>query len=61
MMGKAAVIMSSMDKSLGRNFLDSKYTGKPMAPAKANPISCLFVRLRATLVFTLVKSLGTDT
>lgn len=61
MMGKAAVIMSSMDKSLGKNFLDSKYTGKPIAPAKAKPISCLFVRFRATLVFTLVKSLGTDT
>ena len=61
MMGKAAVIISSIERSLGRNFLDSKYTGKPMAPAKAKPISCLFVRLRATLVFTLVKSLGTDT
>ncbi len=61
MIGKATVIMSNIEKSLGRNFLDSKYTGNPIAPAKAKPISCLFVRFRAILVFTFVRSLGTDT
>ena len=38
-----------------------KYTGRPTAPAMLKKISCLLVRLKATLVLTFVKSFGTGT
>ena len=38
-----------------------KYVGTPIAAAVPKQISCLFVRLKMTLLFTFVKSLGTVT
>jgi len=38
-----------------------KNSGTPMIAPPPKQISCLLVRLNATLVFTLVKSLGTGT
>lgn len=45
--------------SLGKYFLAVKYIGMPTNPAIVKPINCLFVRLRATLVFILLRSFGT--
>ncbi len=42
-------------------FLSRKNGGKPRANAAAKKISCRLVRLKATFVFTFVKSLGTGT
>ncbi len=41
--------------------LSKKNSGKPRANAAAKKISCRLVRLKATFVFTFVKSLGTGT
>ena len=41
--------------------LEKKYTGTPTTPAMEKHISCLLVKLKATLVLTFVKSLGTGT
>ena len=38
-----------------------KNSGTPMSAPPPKQISCRLVRLKATLVFTLVKSLGTGT
>ena len=38
-----------------------KYTGRPTSPARLKQISWRFVRLKASLVLTLVKSFGTGT
>ena len=38
-----------------------KYAGSPIAPAILKKINCRFVRLKATFVFTFVRSLGTGT
>ncbi len=38
-----------------------KNSGMPMSAPPPKQISCRLVRLNATLVFTLVKSLGTGT
>ncbi len=38
-----------------------KNSGTPMSAPPPKQISCRLVRLNATLVFTLVKSLGTGT
>lgn len=37
-----------------------KNTGSPKRAASEKQISCLFVRLKKTLLLTLVRSLGTD-
>ena len=41
--------------------LSKKKIGRPINRPPPKQISCLFVRLKSTLVFTLVKSLGTLT
>lgn len=41
--------------------LSKKKSGNPIRRATEKHISCRFVRLRATFVLTLVKSLGTGT
>lgn len=41
--------------------LEKKYTGTPTTPAMEKHISCRLVKLKATLVLTFVKSLGTGT
>ena len=38
-----------------------KYVGTPITAAAPKHISCLFVRLKMTLLFTFVKSFGTET
>lgn len=40
-------------------FFRRKKDGTPMSAAREKQISCRFVRLKATLLFTLVRSLGT--
>ena len=44
-----------------RGSRSQKYTGIPMTRPMLKQISCRFVRLNMTLVFTLVKSFGTGT
>ena len=39
--------------------LSKKNDGTPMSAASPKQISCLFVRLNITLLFTFVRSLGT--
>lgn len=39
--------------------LSKKNDGTPMSAAIPKQISCLFVRLNITLLFTFVRSLGT--
>jgi hypothetical protein len=41
--------------------LSKKKSGKPIARAAAKQTICRFVKLRATFVFTFVRSLGTGT
>ena len=41
--------------------LSKKKSGKPTPKAPARQMSCRFVRLKATFVLTLDKSLGTGT
>ncbi len=42
------------------NLLSIKNDGTPMSAAILKHMSCLLVMLNITLLFTLVKSLGTD-
>lgn len=44
-----------------RGSFSKKNTGTATTAAALKQISCLFVRLNMTLVFTFVKSLGTGT
>ena len=60
-MGRVATIITMTATSLGTNFRTVRYTGKPTKPARVKPINCLLVRLKATFVFTLLKSLGIGT
>jgi len=42
-------------------FRSKKKSGAPMSAPQPKQMSCRFVRLNSTLLFTLVKSLGTLT
>lgn len=59
-MGSMTAIMPSAARELFPVFRRRKYTGSPSAAAMEKQMSCLFVRLKSTLLFTLVRSLGTD-
>lgn len=54
-------IMRKTERVLPKNPRVRKYIGTPTAAASEKQISCLLVRLKATFVLTLDKSLGTGT
>ena len=56
-----AIIMHIAAALLPNGTRSRKNRGTPMSAPPPKQISCRLVRLNATLVFTLVKSLGTGT
>ena len=59
--GSITTIIAIAARLVPALFLSRKNSGKPRANAAAKKISCRLVRLKATFVLTLDKSLGTGT
>lgn len=56
-----AMIMMSAAALMGRQLLRTKNSGTPMSAPPPKQISCRFVKLNMTLVFTEVRSFGMST
>lgn len=59
--GSATIIISMVAALEPAESFSRKNTGTATAMAAPKQMSCLLVRLNMTLVFTLVRSLGTGT
>ena len=58
--GIMMIIMSIKAKLLGSTFLVRKYSGMPVSAPLPKQMSCLFVKLKKSLVLILDRSLGTS-
>ena len=59
--GSMTIIISIAAELVPMGFLSKKKSGTPMSAPPPRQRSCLFVRLRSTLLLTFVRSLGTGT